>query len=106
MPMTIPKKMFSYSTKFLFDPIIIISYTGEIFDKPLQKTGFISLKDNTEEESIQVASVENMINTNFGNLLVVKCNKYGEEVQGITLKEVTLNPAENFSLFNLTKRHK
>ena len=47
-----------------------------------------------------------MISAKVGNLPVVKCIKYGEEVQGITLKEVNLNPAANLSLFSITKRQK
>ena len=47
-----------------------------------------------------------MISTKVGNLPVLQCNKYVEEVQGITLKVLTLNPEENFSMFSLAKRQK
>ena len=47
-----------------------------------------------------------MISAKVGNLPVVQCNKYGEEVQELTLKEVTLTQAAKFSLFSITNRHK
>ena len=47
-----------------------------------------------------------MISAKVGNLPVVQCNKYGEEVKELTLKEVTLTQVTNFSLFSITKRNK
>ena len=47
-----------------------------------------------------------MIYTKVSNLIVVQCNKYGEKVQGLTSKEVTLITAANFSLFSPTERQK
>ena len=47
-----------------------------------------------------------MISTKVRNLIVVQCNKYGEEVQGLTSKEATLIPAANFNLCSLTERQK
>ena len=35
-----------------------------------------------------------------------KMKKHGEEVQGLTLKEVTLNPSKNFILVSTTNKHK
>ena len=106
MLVIIPKKMFPGSTKLLLDTNIMIAYTGATCDTTPHKTGFVNLKDTTEEDSIQAASRENMISTKVGNLPVVQCNKYGEEVQGLTLKEVNLTPAKNISLFSLAKRQK
>ena len=47
-----------------------------------------------------------MISAKVGNFPVAQLNKYVEEVQGIALKEVTLIPAANYSLFSLANRHK
>ena len=42
-------------TKFLLDLKIMISYTGETCDTTPNKTGFVNLKDTTEEDSTQEA---------------------------------------------------
>ena len=47
-----------------------------------------------------------MISTKVGNFPVFQCTKYGEEVQGPTLKEMTLTPAANLIIFSLAKRQK
>ena len=106
MLMTMPKKMLPDSIKFLLDPNIMVVDTGSSCDKTPHNKGFFNLKDATEEASIQANSGENMISTKVGNFPLVQCTKYGEEVQGLTLKEMTLTPDANLIIFSLTKIQK
>ena len=50
-----PNKMLPDGTKFLLDLKRMISYTGETCDTTPNKTGFVNLKDTTEEDSTQEA---------------------------------------------------
>ena len=58
MLMTMPNKMFPAITKLMLDSNIMIVYTGATYDTDPHKTGFVSLKYATEEESIQSDSGE------------------------------------------------
>ena len=55
----------------------MIEDTGAINDKNPHKTGFVNLKDTTEEDYIQSFSGEKMIYTKVGKLPVGQCKKYG-----------------------------
>ena len=55
MFMKILNKVLPDSTGFLLDTHIMISDTGATCETTLQKTGFVNLKDSTEEDSIQAA---------------------------------------------------
>ena len=50
MIITMPKKMFPDSTKFLLDTHIMITDNGATCDTTSNKTGFVKLRDATEED--------------------------------------------------------
>ena len=55
MLMKILNKVLLHSTKFLLYTHIMIADTGATCDTTLHNTGFVNLKDSTEEDSIQAA---------------------------------------------------
>ena len=71
MLMKFPKKIFPESAKFLLNPNINIADTVENCYTTPHTTGFVKLKNATEEGYIQASSGEKMISTNVVKLLIL-----------------------------------
>eukprot|EP00957_Ditylum_brightwellii_P055865 4233105-Ditylum_brightwellii.AAC.1 len=95
---------FAANTKILNDPNVFIGYTGTTSDTTNSKYGFVNVKKATSDDSIVDTSGNSISGNIVGDIKGTVCDKSGQEVATVTIKDVVHMSGSSYNLFSLTKR--
>jgi Zinc knuckle len=87
----------------LTDPCIFIADSGVTTHATASKMGMTNLRNGEDGEYIEIASGLHEAAMQIGDLSCVICNQHGQELQNVTLSDITYSPSLKFNLFSTTK---
>ena len=96
--------MFPKTASILKDANVFIDDTGATSDTTNSKYGFVNVKQATKADNIVDASGRDISGSAVGNVKATMCDKNGQELHPITIKDVVHMPGSGYNLFSLTKR--
>jgi hypothetical protein len=87
----------------LTDPNVFIADSGATTHATATKIGMKNLQNGEEGEYIEIASGLHEAAMQIGDLSCIIWNQYGQELQNVTLNDITYSPSLKFNLFSTTK---